>query len=195
MAVYKRGRIWWYKFNWNGEPIRESTKQSNKRTAEQMEAAHKTSLAKGEVGIRDRAPVLTLKEFADGEFLPFIEARFANKPNTLDYYRNGLRSLNAHASLAGCALDVITADRIGGFVAKLRQDGLSVASINRQLEVLRRLLRLAVEWGKVEKALPKVQMLPGENHRDRVLSEDEERRYVEAATAALNGTRARVRNE
>src|ERR1035438_7302997 len=49
MAIYKRGKIWWYKFNWNGEPIRESTKQSNKRTAEQMEATHKTSLAKGEV--------------------------------------------------------------------------------------------------------------------------------------------------
>ena len=53
MAVFKRGKIWWYKFNWNGEPIRESTKQSNKRVAEQMEAAHRTSLAKGEVGIRD----------------------------------------------------------------------------------------------------------------------------------------------
>ena len=59
MAVYKRGKIWWYKFNWNGEAIRESTKQSNKRTAEQMEATHKTSLAKGEVGLRDRtsAPI------------------------------------------------------------------------------------------------------------------------------------------
>ena len=60
MAVYKRGKIWWYKFNWNGEPIRESTKQTNKRIAEQMEAAHKTSLAKGEVGIRDRKPVPTV---------------------------------------------------------------------------------------------------------------------------------------
>lgn len=54
MSVYKRGRVWWYKFTWNGEPIRESTKQTNKRTAEQIEVAHKASLAKGEVGIRDR---------------------------------------------------------------------------------------------------------------------------------------------
>jgi hypothetical protein len=38
MAGHKRGQIWWYKFNWNGESIRESTKQSNKRTAEQVEA-------------------------------------------------------------------------------------------------------------------------------------------------------------
>jgi len=206
MAVYKRGKTWWYKFNWNGESVRESTKQTNKRIAEQIEATHKTSLAKGEVGLRDHKPAPTLKEFADGNFLPFIEARFENKPNTLDYYKNGLKSLKAHAPLASCTLDTITADRIGAFVAKLRQDGLSVASINRQLEVLRRLLRLAMEWGKVDKALPKVEMLPGENHRDRVLSEEEETRYLEGATAigngieeayqrALEGTRTTMRSE
>ena len=56
MAVYRRNRVWWYRFTWNGEAIRESTKQTNKRIAEQMESAHKTSLAKGEVGLRDRKP-------------------------------------------------------------------------------------------------------------------------------------------
>ena len=61
--------------------------------------------------------------------------------------------------------------------------GLAVASINRQLEVLRRLLKLAVEWGKVEKVLPKVEMLTGENHRDRVLSFDEEQGYLAATSA------------
>jgi hypothetical protein len=31
--VYKQAKSknWWYKFNWNGEQIRESTKQTNKR--------------------------------------------------------------------------------------------------------------------------------------------------------------------
>jgi hypothetical protein len=43
-----------YKFVWNGELIRERTKQTNKRIAEQMEAAHKAALAKSEVGIRTR---------------------------------------------------------------------------------------------------------------------------------------------
>lgn len=50
MSVYRRGEVWWFKFNWNGETIRESTKQGNKRTAEQMEAAKKTQFAKREVG-------------------------------------------------------------------------------------------------------------------------------------------------
>ena len=45
MAVYKRGQVWWYKFTWNGEAIRESTKQSNKRIAEQIQATHRASLA------------------------------------------------------------------------------------------------------------------------------------------------------
>jgi integrase len=206
MAVYRRGKVWWYKFNWNGEPIRHSTKQSNKRVAEQMEAAHRTSLAKGEVGIRDRAPVPTLRDFAEKDFKPYIESRFPNKPKTLEYYRTGLKNLNGYAPLAGCALDTITAERISGFVTKRREAGLEVSSINRQLEVLRRMLKLAVEWGKVEKALPKVEMLPGENHRDRVLSADEEAGYLEAATAigedilesyrcALEGIRATKRNE
>ena len=38
MAVYKRGRVWWYRFTWDGTAIRESTKQTNKRVAEQIEA-------------------------------------------------------------------------------------------------------------------------------------------------------------
>jgi integrase len=166
----------------------------------------KTQLAKGEVGIRDSAPVPTIAEFAEHDFAPFIETRFENKPNTLAYYRNGVRSLKAYPAIADCKLDVITADKIGGFVAKLRESGLSVASINRQLEVLRRILKLSLEWGRVDRALPRVEMLPGENHRDRVLSHEEETRYLGAATTigngmeeayqrALNGVRATLRGE
>jgi hypothetical protein len=69
----------WYKFVWNGELIRESTKQTNKRIAEQMEAAHKAALAKGEVGIRDKIQVPTFADFAGNDFLPFVDARFVEK--------------------------------------------------------------------------------------------------------------------
>jgi len=64
MALYKRGGVWWFEFVFNGERLRESTKQGNRRTAEQIESARRTQLAKGEVGIKDRKPVPTLKEFA-----------------------------------------------------------------------------------------------------------------------------------
>ena len=48
----KESANWWYKFTWNGKLIRESSKQTNKRLAETMEAAHKSALARGEVGAR-----------------------------------------------------------------------------------------------------------------------------------------------
>ena len=83
--------------------------------------------------------------------------------------------------LADSLLDAVTADKIAGFVAKRREAGLQVSSINRQLEVVRRMLRLAVEWGQLEKQLPPVRKLPGENHRERVLAPEEEASYLDAA--------------
>ena len=32
MSIYKRGQIDWYKFTFNGEAIRESTRQKNQQT-------------------------------------------------------------------------------------------------------------------------------------------------------------------
>ena len=63
--IYKRGDVYWYKFMWHSEMIRESTKQGNDKVARQMESAHRTSLAKGEVGLRDSKPSITLVEFID----------------------------------------------------------------------------------------------------------------------------------
>src|SRR5262245_36676895 len=59
MAIYKRGKAYWYKFKWNNRKIRESAKTGNPRVARQVEAARKTELAKGEVGIKDKptAPI------------------------------------------------------------------------------------------------------------------------------------------
>src|SRR5271165_3142359 len=100
VMIYKRGRIYWYKFVWQGESIRESTKQGNDKVARQMEAAHRTSLAKGEVGIRERKQVPTLGTFAGSRFMPWAQATFAAKPKTWLRYRNGVRRLLAGREVA-----------------------------------------------------------------------------------------------
>jgi len=206
MGIYKRGDTYWYRFNWYGKQIRESTKQGNARVAGQIEAAHKTALAKGEVGIRKRTPAPSLKEFAERDFTPYIESHFKDKPNTLAYYAFGVKRLLDFAPLASSAIDAINAPKITAYIAKKRDEGLEVSSINRQLEVLRRMLKLATEWGKVEKVLPRVSMLPGQKRRERVLSTKEEQKYFEATNAigdgileayehALTGIRATKRGE
>jgi len=155
MAVYKqpKSKYWWYKFVWNGRPIRESTKQTNMRIAEQMEAARRTQLAKGEVGIRDMARIPTLAEFAEGRFRPFVKATFTAKPKTQVYYENGLNNLLAFDRLAGQRIDEITGELIAAYVATRNAVKLEISSINRELQVLRRMFNLAYEWKVVERRL------------------------------------------
>ena len=83
-------------------------------------------------------------------------------------------------------LDAITSEKVAGYVAKRQEANLQVASINRELQVLRRMFHLAQEWGKVERVLPKVRMLSGERHRERVLTSEEELKYLGAAEPLLH---------
>lgn len=53
-----------------------------------MESAHRTSLAKGEVGIRDKKPVLTLAQFISERLEPWAKT----KPAWI-WYRSGIRPL------------------------------------------------------------------------------------------------------
>jgi len=78
MSIKKRGKRYWFRFMWKGDWIEKSTGQGNKNVARQMEAAYRTALAKGEVGIVERQPAPTLKKFAEDSFLPYIATRSRN---------------------------------------------------------------------------------------------------------------------
>lgn len=188
MSVYKRGGIWWYRFRWNNEEVRESSKQSNKRVAEQMEAAHKTSLAKGEVGIREKVKVPTLKEF-EQDFLRTIETQCAGKPRTVEFYRSRFQML-LKSELGARTLDAIDE----GAVEKYRQTRavsesrrkkvISPASVNRELATLRRALRLAYEW-KLINRVPRIKLLRGEKNREYTLPHYQEAVYFAALPSPL----------
>src|SRR5258707_1010705 len=70
MPVYKRTQVrpdgtevelpyYYYRFHLNGVTYRKCTKQSNKKAAEAQEAAHRTRVSNGEVGIVDQKDVDT----------------------------------------------------------------------------------------------------------------------------------------
>lgn len=183
MKLYKqpKSRFWYLRFMHRGKLHIKSTGLTNKRDAQDWAAAYRKNLVNGEVGIRERQPVPTLREFATTDFLPHVEASFQAKRNTQTYYEQGVKKLLASPSLADRALNEITTEHIGVFIRQRQGAKLEISSINRELQVLRRMFTLAQEWGKVEKALPKVKMLPGEKHRERVLTSEEERRYFTAA--------------
>src|SRR5437016_5955325 len=109
MAIYKRGNVYWYKFMWQGKLVRESTKQGNDKVARNMESAHRTALAKGLVGIRDKKPAPTLTEFCERRFRPWAKATFENAcPNNWFWSQAGIGRLTAYQTLANTKLDEIT---------------------------------------------------------------------------------------
>jgi integrase len=184
MYIFKRGGTYWFEFVLNGERVRESTKLANARKALTYAEAYRTKLVMGEVGFREKKPVPTLAKFLKDEFLSWAEATFKAKPRTYIWYRGGAKRLSEFDLLAGARLDQITGEKVSAYIGKRQTKSLSVTAINRELQILRRVLRLAIEWGHIEKS-PKIKMLPGEMRRERVITPEEEARYLAAAPEPL----------
>src|SRR3989441_7876120 len=183
--IYKRDGIYYYEFELRGRRYRESTRQRNPRIAGKMESARSTQILKGEVGIREKQPTMTLRKFADDCFKPHVESTFAGKFKTREYSLNSLKNLIAFHELVDKPLDEIKPESITAYATRRLDLGMEISTVNRELMVLRRMFHLAIEWGKTDRILPKVRMIPGEKHRDRVISRDEELRYLMAALTLL----------
>src|SRR5882757_1622447 len=118
MSIFKRGRIYWYKFMWQGEVIRESTKQGNQNTARNMESAHRTTLANDLVGIRSKKPIPTLREFCTSRFEPWAKSTFEkNALNNWLWFRGGIRALLAYKPMANAKLNIITNELAAEFAS------------------------------------------------------------------------------
>jgi len=161
---------------WSGELIRESTKQGNDKVARKMESAHRTRLAEGLVGIRERKPAPFLRNFLEAEFHPYVETTHRAKPGTVEYYKDGITML-LKSDMASLRLDQITDQNAQQFASRLKH--LSASRINCGLRTLRRALRLAVDWGKLQ-AKPKIQLAKGERMRERVVTDSKLKVYLAA---------------
>jgi len=73
---------------------------------------------------------------------------------------------------------------VAEFAAWRQGAGLQISSVNSSLQVLRRVMRLAAQWGAIE-AAPSIKVLPGERHREHVVKCDEEARYLAVAPEPL----------
>jgi integrase len=207
MALYRRGKVWWYSFWWNGERVQKSTKikvgpKKREQVAKNVEAACRTALAKGEMGILEREPAPTLKDFSQ-RFIDYVQTRSAEKPKTVEFYAQQMARLLEFEPLDTARLDGIDESLIEKFVQwrsqqtsraganrspkkkkTAMQKVISAGTVNRSLATLRKLLRLAHEWRLINR-VPRVRLLPGERNREFILSHAQERLYLEMAPQPL----------
>jgi integrase len=182
MAIYKRGKYYWFDFIFKGQRVQRSTHQADRRAARQIEAACRTALAKGEIGIVERKRSPSLKVFAQ-RFIDEIGVQCATKPRTISFYAEKLNRLLEFEPMARAPLEIIDEALISAYVQQ-RLLRVSLTSVNRELATLRRLLRLAHEW-KLITSVPRIRLLPGERSREFVLGRRQEQLYLAAATQPL----------
>jgi integrase len=182
-VIYKRGSIYRTKFQHAGRMIYKSTGPTSATKARQVEARLRSELALRNFGILERKPMLTVAQFLTERLLPWADSTFRAQPKTLSYYRNGVARLLKCSELAQSELDAAHS-HAASYVAYRQACRLMVSSINRELQVLRRALRLALEWNVLERAAT-IRLLPGEAHREHVISPAEEQQYLAMASPLL----------
>lgn len=169
MALYKRKNIWWVDINHNGKRIQRSTGTASKVDAKQFHDKFKAELWKNR--FLEEKPKKT-----------WIEAVMrwlteSQHKRSLDDDRSHLRWLDKH--LRGYCLDQITRDLIDDVAEKKLEQGVTPATVNRMLEIVRAILRKAErEWGWLEKA-PAIRMRKVDTRRIRWLTQEEAARLLQ----------------
>ena len=192
MAVYReRSGNYCYDFWWREHRIKESTRQKNKAVARQMEAARKTDLARGEVGLEKRKPVPEFRNFVEQEFLPWFKATHQEHPRT--HRRHHVSTQPLLRFFTGWQLTEIDAGSVEQYKqSRITQTSavtgrkLRPATVNRELAALRAMFNLAIKHGLMKtNPVRGLRFLPENNEQTRVLSFAEESRYLTAANERL----------
>jgi integrase len=183
MSVYKRDGFWHFRFMHRGRVVRKSTKQRDKRVAVAMEAAARTALSQGDVGLGEKPVVPTLERFLVDRILPWAAER---KPTTATWFRSGITPIIQSKELCKMRLDQLTSEHVDRYTGHRMASGRAVGTVNRELRVLRRSLRLAAKWRILRKEdLPEVSMAGAEVRRDRVVGDAEFAVYISKASPLL----------
>ena len=200
MSIFKRGSVYWYHFLWDGRHVQRSTKQGNPRVARQIEAAYKTALAKGEVGITERKKAPGFKA-AMKAFLDWSEGEHKEHPATHRRYKVSSIALLGH--FGDEPIDRITPETVEAFktaralesaTAKGKEKGkrkstgkrIRPATLNRELACLKALFNHALKQDfTFRNPVSRVEFLPENNEQTRVLNYDEQAKYLSMATPML----------
>jgi integrase len=174
MKLRKRMGVWHYRFMVRGKLYRGSTELGNHRDAQTAAEKIRTEIVMGNLGILERGPAPELREFLNKAFLPYVAKRHKDKPKTADYYKYGAGQLLS-AKIAKVRLDAVTDKDVADYIEE--RINWTPSGVNQGLRTLRRALKLAYEWHKIDRK-PTISLAQGERQRDRVISIVEQGKYL-----------------
>ena len=172
MSLYKRkdSTAWWVRFTHKGRRIQESTGTTDRQKAQEYEAKLTNSLWE-----QERLGVKPKRQWNDA-VVRYVDETSHKVSQVSDLYH--LRWLDKY--LNGAELQAINRDFLEKILKAKQAEGVANSTVNRVLEVVRRLLRKACnEWEWIDR-VPAVRMLPEPKKRVRWITRNEADRLVEA---------------
>ncbi len=179
MAVYKRGKIWWVRFQWDGEEVRRSARTSSRAVAEKYERELRDEFGRISRGGKPR------RSFEDAALAFMTDHLPTLKPASARRYRASQKAL--FPAFGELYLDQITKGRLAEF-ARNRKREVSQTTVRRDLACLSSLFACEIGADNID-ANPVRDMdkrsIREAPPRTRYLSHDEEALLLDACKPCM----------
>lgn len=139
-TVYKRGKLWWIRFQWRGKEIRKPAKTTSKADAQALLTDTRREYRRLDVGGKPRTKFEDAMVRFDNDYMPSLRQSSARR------YTSSLSVLLDH--FEGKYLDEINAASISRFLAGRK---VKDATKRRDLACLSSLFKRAIGWEMVER--------------------------------------------
>jgi integrase len=176
VSVFLRGGMWWYKFRFAGQVIRESSKSESKTVARDAERSRRRGLEESYNRISKPRTALVFGSAAEA----WLEAKIAHlSPRSVAIEHANLKHLNPY--FKKMLLCDITADDVARYQASRLGQGAAAKTANLEVGTLRAILRKNHLWATMQ---PDVKMLRAREDVGRAISHDEEAALLGACRAS-----------
>ncbi|HKA22752.1 MAG TPA: site-specific integrase [Blastocatellia bacterium] len=174
MSVRKRGDRWWYDFTIDGVRYRKPIPEARtKRKAEKVEDEVKVSIYNGTYG---QPSTRTLAEFIEEVFKPWARTNYRSAPRKYESAVKLIGDRLGHIKLSDLAPLTIERWKRERLAEPTRRGkGRTPQAVNRELTLLSRILRMAVDCGLLrENPVRAVKWFKGGESRMRYMTDEEE---------------------
>jgi site-specific recombinase XerD len=168
--LIKRGQIYHTDLVFKGRRYQRSLRTKNKEEARNLESIFRAALVKGDFDVIDDVQNPTLEKFRKRLF---AHLKSTVQDSTYVWYEDRYNILCGFEPMANSKLNRIDTSLVEQFVqnALNKKEPHSITTINQSLRTLRRALHKAEDWKLIRRA-PRIHLLPGENSREYVISEE-----------------------
>ena len=176
MSVYKRGDVWWYKFRFAGQVVRESSKSKSRTVAKEAERARRRQLEESFNRISKPRTAQLFSTAAEG----WLTTKIAHlSARSVIIERSNLKHITPY--FGKMLLCDIAADDLARYQAERLEEGAAPKTVNLEVGTVRAILRKNRLWASIQ---PDVRMLRVREDIGRAISPEEESALLEACRAS-----------